>query len=50
MESVNSKTYSEVTIKRAYIQVTMGINEKHEKNLKSQFFLEIANYPSFLKQ
>ena len=28
----------------------MGINEKREKNLKRQFFLEIANYSSFLKQ
>ena len=50
MSSVNSRTFSRVTIKRACFQAMMGINEKCEKNLTSQFFSEILNYSSFLKQ
>ena len=45
MGSVNSRTFSRVTIKRARIQVMMEINEKCDK--ESQFFLVIANYVLF---
>ena len=48
---VNSRTFSRVTIKRAYIQVIMGIKEKRLMfSKKSQFFIEIAHHTSFLKE
>ena len=51
MSSVNSRTFSWVTIKTACIQVMIRIKDKLSIFwLKGQFFLQIANYPSFLKQ